>query len=36
VKEAAERAVEVAHRNVVESEVQRLLFREPDLGTDEF
>ena len=35
VKAVSERAAEVAFRNVVDTEVQRLLFREPDLGPDE-
>lgn len=35
VKAVSEQAAETAFRNVVDSEVQRLLFREPDLGADE-
>jgi curli production assembly/transport component CsgE len=31
----AEQAAEVAYQNVVQSEAQRLLFRDPDLGPDE-
>jgi curli production assembly/transport component CsgE len=36
VKEVAAQAAEIAHRNVVDSEVQRMFFRDPDLGADEF
>ena len=31
----AEQAAEIAYQNIVQSEAQRLLFRDPDLGPDE-
>ncbi len=31
----AEEAAEIAYQNVVQTEVQRLLFRDPDIGADE-
>jgi curli production assembly/transport component CsgE len=31
----AEQAAEIAYQNVFQSETQRLLFRDPDLGPDE-
>lgn len=36
IQSFSERAVEIAYDNTVNAEVQRLLFREQDLGTDEF
>lgn len=35
VKAMSEQAADIAFQNVVDTEVQRLLFREPDLGPDE-
>ncbi len=35
IKAVSEMAVDVAYKNVIDTEVQRLLFREPDLGADE-
>lgn len=36
LKQVAQRAAEAVYQNVVETEVQRMLFRDPDLGGDEF
>jgi curli production assembly/transport component CsgE len=36
IKTASERAVEIAYQNIVDADVQRLLFREIDLAVDEF
>jgi curli production assembly/transport component CsgE len=36
IKEISEQAVEIAYQNVVDADVQRLLFREQDLAADEF
>lgn len=35
VQELAEQAVEVAHDNIVDADVESLLFRDPDLASDE-
>lgn len=35
VRGVGEQAADIAYRNVVQSEAQRLLFRDPDLGPDE-
>lgn len=35
IKAIADQAVEIAYKNVVDAEVQRLLFRDLDLGPDE-
>ena len=35
VRGVGEQAAEIAYQNVVQSEAQRLLFRDPDLGADE-
>lgn len=35
IRGIAEEAAEIAYQNLVESEVQKLLFRDPDLGRDE-
>lgn len=35
VRGIGEQAAEIAYQNVVQSEAQRLLFRDPDLGPDE-
>jgi curli production assembly/transport component CsgE len=35
IKSMSEQAVEVAYPRVIDVEVQRLLFRDPDLGADE-
>lgn len=36
IKPVSEQAVELAYQNVVDTEVQRLLFRNQDIGADEF
>jgi curli production assembly/transport component CsgE len=36
IKEISEQAVEITYQNVVDADVQRLLFREQDLAVDEF
>lgn len=36
IKAVVDQAVEIAYKNVADAEVQRLLFREPDIGPDEF
>lgn len=35
VRAVSEQAAEIAFQNVIDTEVKRLLFREPDLGADE-
>ncbi|WP_136419738.1 CsgE family curli-type amyloid fiber assembly protein [Herbaspirillum sp. ST 5-3] len=35
IKSISEQAVEIVHRNAIDAEVQRLLFREDDIGPDE-
>ena len=35
IKEISERAAEKTYSNTIDTEVQRLLFRDPDLGVDE-
>lgn len=35
IRAIADLAVEIAYKNVVNTEVQRLLFRDPDIGPDE-
>lgn len=35
IRAIADHAVETAYKNVVDTEVQRLLFRDPDIGPDE-
>jgi curli production assembly/transport component CsgE len=36
IRAVAEEAVQTVYQNVVDSEVQRLLFKDPDLAADEF
>jgi curli production assembly/transport component CsgE len=36
IKDISEQAIEIAYQNVVDADVQRLLFREQDLAADEF
>lgn len=36
IQAASERAVEIAYQNIVDADVQRLLFRDRDLAADEF
>jgi curli production assembly/transport component CsgE len=36
IQEISERAVEIAYQNIVDADVQRLLFRDQDLAADEF
>lgn len=35
IKAVVDQAVEIAYKNVADAEVQRLLFRDPDIGPDE-